>query len=160
MFDTIAGLPVHILVIHAVVAFAPLAALLAIGYAVRPAWRRVLRWPVALLAVATGVGGFVGAESGEALERRLVGAGVGGETLDLIHEHAEAGDLARTVCLAFAAIALVAVLWLLRPGRGGVIGLLVAAILVIASVAVTATVLIAGHKGSTAVWSQTISGTN
>ena len=46
MFDTIAGLPVHILVIHAVVAFAPLAALLAIGYAVRPAWRRVLRWPV------------------------------------------------------------------------------------------------------------------
>ena len=54
VFDTIAGLPVHILVIHAVVAFAPLAALLAIGYAVRPAWRRVLRWPVALLAVATG----------------------------------------------------------------------------------------------------------
>ena len=157
MFDTIAGLPVHILVIHAVVAFAPLAALLAIGYAVRPAWRR---WPVALLAVATGVGGFVAAESGEALERRLVGAGVGGEALDLIHEHAEAGDLARTVCLAFAAIALVAVRWLLRPGRGGVLGLLVAAILVIASVAVTATVLIAGHKGSTAVWSQTISGTN
>ena len=68
MFDTIAGLPVHILVIHAVVAFAPLAALLAIGYAVRPAWRRVLRWPVALLAVATGVGGFVAAESGSPVE--------------------------------------------------------------------------------------------
>ena len=41
MFDTIAGLPVHILVIHAVVAFAPLAALLAIGYAATMGLSRV-----------------------------------------------------------------------------------------------------------------------
>ena len=108
--------------------------------------------------MATGVRRLVAAESGEAFRTAAVGAGVGGETLTSSTSNAEAGDLARTVCLAFAAIALVAVLWLLRPGRGGVIGLLVAAILVIASVAVTATVLIAGHKGSTAVWSQTISG--
>ena len=40
MFDLINGLPVHPLVVHAVVVLLPLAALGTIALAVRPAWRR------------------------------------------------------------------------------------------------------------------------
>ena len=39
MFDTIDGLPVHALVVHAVVVLLPLALLGTIAIAVRPAWR-------------------------------------------------------------------------------------------------------------------------
>ena len=40
MFDLINGLPVHPLVVHAVVVLLPLATLGLIAIAVRPAWRR------------------------------------------------------------------------------------------------------------------------
>ncbi|MDP3894311.1 DUF2231 domain-containing protein [Nocardioides sp.] len=51
----IAGLPLHALIVHAAVVFAPLAALAAIVFAVMPRWRWLLRWPVLVLAlVATG----------------------------------------------------------------------------------------------------------
>ncbi|MEZ5096403.1 MAG: DUF2231 domain-containing protein [Nocardioides sp.] len=38
MFDTIGGLPIHPLVVHAAVVLGPLAALLLLGYAFRPGW--------------------------------------------------------------------------------------------------------------------------
>ena len=40
------GVPLHPLVVHAVVVFAPLAALFGIAYAVLPNWRWALRWPL------------------------------------------------------------------------------------------------------------------
>ena len=38
------GLPLHVLALHAAVVFGPLAALVAIAYAVLPSWRDRLRW--------------------------------------------------------------------------------------------------------------------
>lgn len=145
MFDTILGLPTHILVIHAVVVLGPIAALAAIAYAVRPGWRPALRWPLAGLAVATGLTGAVAGESGEQLEHRLRGAGLGADQMALVHDHAEAGDLAKVICLVFMAVVLVAVLWSLKPGAGGplalatVVGLVLVALATIGSVSVTAT---------------------
>jgi UPF0716 family protein affecting phage T7 exclusion len=71
MFDLFDGLPVHALVVHAVVVLAPLTALLAVIYAVAPARRLGLRWPLLGIAVVAGVGAYVAKESGEKLERRV-----------------------------------------------------------------------------------------
>lgn len=67
----LSGLPVHVLVVHAVVVLIPLAALAAIVIAVVPGWRRRFGWPsVGLAALATA---FIpiATSSGEGLERQL-----------------------------------------------------------------------------------------
>ena len=45
------GLPLHPLLVHAVVIFVPLGALSAILFAVLPGWRWLLRWPTLLFAL-------------------------------------------------------------------------------------------------------------
>ena len=45
VFDSILGLPIHALVVHAAVILIPLAALLGIAF-LRPVWRMPLRWPL------------------------------------------------------------------------------------------------------------------
>ena len=45
------GLPLHPLVVHAVVVLGPLAALTGLAYAFVPRWRWLLRWPTLALAV-------------------------------------------------------------------------------------------------------------
>ena len=47
MFREFNGLPLHVLVIHAVVVLVPLLALFAIAYGVLPRWRHRLDWAVA-----------------------------------------------------------------------------------------------------------------
>ena len=47
----IAGLPAHILLIHAVVVLAPLAGLAAIAYTTAPRWRGYLAWPLGVLSL-------------------------------------------------------------------------------------------------------------
>ena len=48
---SVAGLPLHILVIHAAVVFGPLAALSALAYVGLPRYRDLLRWPTLVLAL-------------------------------------------------------------------------------------------------------------
>ena len=81
MFDKIFGLPVHILVVHAVVVLVPLCAVGAVVMLVSATWRERLRWAeVVLLTVAAG-SAFVAKQSGENLKdqarqlhQRLAGA--------------------------------------------------------------------------------------
>jgi hypothetical protein len=165
VFDTILDLPVHVLVVHAVVVLGPAAGLTAVAYAVRPPWRRALRVPLAVGAVLAALAAAVAAQSGEALQERLVRLGVGGSTLEAISLHAERGELARNVALAASVIALIATLWLLRPEPGGAeppvappggraTRLLVAVLLAVGGLAVVVTTTLAGHSGSRAVWSE------
>ena len=114
MFDYIFGLPMHALVIHAVVVLVPLSALSAIAYVLRPAWRRVLRWPTAVGAVVSGVSAFVAAESGEALQRRVTTVRAGTVDLEQLRNHVDWGDRAKLLCLLFMVLTLVA-LWFARP---------------------------------------------
>ena len=164
MFDTIAGLPVHALVIHAVVVLGPLAGLTAIAYAVRPSWRGVLRVPLAVVAVLAALTATVAVQSGEALEARLTRLGVGGPTLDAIVLHSERGVLARNVALITVVIALGATLWLLRPqvpDENGPVStpgrpaarMVVAVLLAASGLGLVVTTTLAGHSGSQAVWS-------
>ena len=173
MFDTVLGLPVHVLVIHTVVILGPVTGLTAVGYAVRPAWRRVLRLPLAVLAVLTALAAVVAVESGQELEQRLVGLGMGGPTLEAIVLHSERGELARNVAIGLAVVALLAAFLLLRPEDpvvaatadaaahvevrsttgGPVVALVVAVVLAGTGVALVVATVLAGHTGSSAVWS-------
>lgn len=82
MFDVINGLPLHPLVVHAVVVLLPLGILGTIAMAVRPGWRHHYGWlAVAVTAVAT-VLIPVATSSGEDLQERVGSAG----------DHAELGE--------------------------------------------------------------------
>ncbi|MEW1953669.1 DUF2231 domain-containing protein [Terrabacter sp. NPDC080008] len=156
MFDYIFGLPMHALVIHAVVVFVPLAVLCSIAYVVRPTWRRTLRWPAAAGAVISGVTAFVAAESGEALQRRVLAARAATTDSQLLGEHVEWGDRAKLACFLFMVVALVG-LWLLRPpgeeaSRRHSLDVLVGVVVVVAALASLVTVVLAGHAGSAVVW--------
>ncbi len=156
MFDYIFGLPMHALVIHAVVVLVPLSALCAIAYVVRPGWRRLLRWPTAAGAVISGVSAFVAAESGEALQRRVSQVRASTTDFDLLNVHVEWGDRAKLVCLIFMVLTLLA-LWVVRPpGEASPLGhafdVIVCTLVVLVAVAVVITVVLAGHAGSQVVW--------
>lgn len=165
MLDTIAGLPVHVLVIHAVVVIAPLTALAAIWYAVRPASRPGLKWPLTAGALVTGVTGLIAGSSGEALERRVTAANAGdAAAIKLVHDHAEAGDLARIFCLGLMVVVLAAIFALLPPAGaprfGAGLANVTAALLVLAALATTGSVILTGHSGAKAAWADQITATN
>jgi hypothetical protein len=147
LFDTIAGLPIHTLVIHAVVVLGPLAALLLIAYAVVPRWRAGLRWPTVILAVISAVSAFVATQSGEAFQRRV------GEPS---YDHAEKGDLAAIslYVLLGAAVVVVFLLARLTASRGtSAAGVVVA---VAAAAFAFFAVFNAGHSGASSVWKDRI----
>jgi hypothetical protein len=156
VFDYIFGLPMHALVIHAVVVLVPLSALCATAYVVRPAWRRLLRWPTAAGAVVSGVSAFVAAESGEALQRRVSQVRAGTTDFELLNAHVVWGDRAKTFCLVFMVLTLVA-LWFARPPeeespRGHAFDVILGTLVVISAVVSLITVVLAGHAGSQVVW--------
>lgn len=92
----IATLPVHALVVHAVVVLVPLAVLTGIVVAVWPAARRRYGWPVAGLAVLATIAVPLATSSGEDLERRLPAD-------PLIETHARLGDELLVFVLPMAA---------------------------------------------------------
>src|SRR5919199_3284502 len=87
MFDTISGLPVHVLVVHAVVVLLPLMAVATVAVAVRRGWRSAAPWVVLVDAAVVGLA-YVAKESGEVLQKRLAQF-----TPDVAQDHAKHGDL-------------------------------------------------------------------
>ena len=61
------GVPLHPLVVHAVVVFVPLAALGALAMAV-PKWRWLARWPTLLVTLGATAATYVATLTGEDLE--------------------------------------------------------------------------------------------
>lgn len=183
MFDQAFGLPLHVLVIHAVVVVVPLTVLAALVYAVLPRSRRALRWPLLAGAVISLVSGYVATKSGEALFQHL------GEP-EFVVAHKDNGDLLLWVLLAFTVVVALAVFVLgdhqhsdglqadgaradgrpageerrrveVRRGQGGAarpVHVLVAILLVVVSVAAGVQVVRTGDSGARAVWEGTISG--
>lgn len=152
LFDTVAGLPVHPLVVHAAVVIVPLAAL---GAIVMAFWRSFSRRFGVIVVIAAGVGAvasFVAKESGEQLAERV------GEP----EQHAELGDVLPLIALALFVVLLV--FWLFDRGvpenrarPAWLIGLAVLMV-IIAAVAVFWTVR-TGHTGAEATWSAIIENT-
>lgn len=155
---TIAGLPLHPLVVHAAVVFIPLTALLAIVFAVAPRWRWLTRWPTAGLSVAVVFMGFIATSTGESLQETT-----GSDVERAVHEHAERGDALAWLLVGFAALALLAVWALsgtsaLASGKGAwesrmpALEKVMPGVLVLGAVAVLVMVVLVGDSGARAVW--------
>lgn len=152
LFDTVFGLPVHAIVVHAVVVLVPLAALGAILIAVRPSWSR--RFGI-LVVVAAGIGAassVVAKESGEQLAARV----------GVPAAHVELGDVMPLIAgVLFVAVT---VFWLFdrgipanRPRPAWLIALAVV-VVIAALVAIVWTVRV-GHSGAEAVWGPIVQST-
>lgn len=147
-------MPLHPLVVHAVVVLGPLAALTGLVYAAVPRWRWLLRWPLVVLAVSTAVASVVAVQAGGAL------LDLRPELEPLVEEHQEYGELLRTVALAYAVVSAVAAWALggasaLASGRGARetrFGIPVAVVLAVVAVGLLVVLYLAGDSGARAVW--------
>jgi hypothetical protein len=153
------GLPVHVLVVHAVVVFVPLAALSVLVAAAWPAARRRLGLlPAGIAAVALTLVPVTTA-AGEWLKARLPPA-------PLIEEHAALGD--DLLPWSIGVFVLAALLWLYDRFRrrmaervpAGVVRAIPWVLLVLsvaAAVGSVVTVVLIGESGARAVWQGTYS---
>ncbi len=156
---TVDGLPLHPLVVHAVVVLLPLSAVGTVLIAVRPAWRRRFGAAVAALTVLAVATVPVAQQTGDQLHDKL-------KSLDnpLIERHAELGEtlLPYVVVFGVLVLALVFTGWLSdrrarvaeapRRGLWQVLVVALAVLAVLSAAATTARVVQIGHSGSTAVW--------
>lgn len=149
-FDTAGGLPVHVLVVHAVVVLVPLTALGGIAIAVVPSWSRRFGVLVPLLALAAAVAALVAQLSGEQLAARV----------GLPVEHADLGMIMKWFALALLVVT--AALWWGDRGRDGPrpvgVKVLAGAVVVVALLSVW-WVFRTGDSGSRAVWEPVIENT-
>ena len=149
MFDTIAGLPLHPLVVHAVVVLLPLMALVTIAVALRPAWRSVAPW-VVVADAAVLVCAFVAKETGEKFQGRLSRLRGGAV---VAKEHADQGALLPYFALALLVAGVV--VWFARR-RSGLTAVSVVLAVVTGLAAIGWTVVV-GHSGAVDVWSGVVS---
>ena len=150
MFDTIAGLPVHALVVHAVVVLVPLMSLVTIAVAVRASWRPLARY-VAAVNVLLLLVAFVARQSGIAFQERLSKFG----TNDAITTHANYGKVLPAFVLALVVAAVLTMLADTRP-QLVVVALVVS---VVAGLAALGWTVVTGDSGARAVWEETIKNT-
>lgn len=158
---TVAGLPLHPLVVHAVVVLLPLAAIGTVAVAVRPVWRRSLGIPTLLVALA----GTVAVPLATASGRQLLVSSGGGDPL--VFEHASrAGTLLPMAVLyvVLLAAALLVERTALAPSGVGAMGCspgpdrariatVLAGLAALAGVVTAALVVQIGHTGAISVWS-------
>jgi hypothetical protein len=152
--ESLLGVPVHPLVVHAVVVLLPLAALGVLVLSVVPRSRRTFSGFVVVVALVGVALVPVATKSGETL-RETVG------TSASVQRHADLGD--RVIWFAVALLAAAVALWWLARrerashpvGRGPAVAVAVASALV--ALAVVVQVVLVGHSGSEAVWSGVVS---
>lgn len=149
MFDTISGLPLHPLVVHAVVVLLPLMSIVTVAIAWRPRWRQ--HAPV--VAVIDGIVvviALVAKQSGEQLQARL-------QQLDpgVAHDHSAQGRLVPYVALGvFVAAVLV---W--ATSRWARLVPVAVVVSVLAGAVGLGWTYVTGESGARAVWGQTIANT-
>ncbi|HYJ74689.1 MAG TPA: DUF2231 domain-containing protein [Kineosporiaceae bacterium] len=149
MFDTISGLPVHVLVVHAVVVLLPLMSLVTIAVAVRPRWRQYAP-AVAVIDGLVVVAAWVAKESGEKLQARL-------QQFDpaVARDHGEHGALVPYVALG---VFVAAVLVWATERFPRIVPLAVVAALIAGAGGVWWT-YVTGESGARAVWGDTVKNT-
>ena len=153
MFDLINGIPLHPLVVHAVVMLLPLTILGTLAIVAKPDWR--LRY--GHLVVAVGVLSLffipIATSSGEALEERVGNPG----------EHAELGD--QLIWFAVPLVVLAAAVWFLErrkqagkpPVGPKVLPAAVSVLAVVAALAAGVQVYRVGDSGARAAWGDKVS---
>lgn len=152
VFDTISGLPLHPLAVHAVVVLLPLMCLVTIATAF---WAPLRRYALLVAIVDGGVFvlAFVAKESGERLFARVTQFQQASGDLNT---HITWGD--RLPLLALLLFVMAVVLWWTstrKPELVRVVGV-VAALVAVATIGMT---VVVGDTGARAVWSSVISST-
>ena len=161
MFDLINGIPVHPLVVHAVVVLLPLAVVGTLAIVVVPRWRVAYGRLVVGAALLSTILIPVATSSGEELQKRV------GE----VDEHAEMGDL--LIWFAVPLLVIVTALWWLARRQAQAedaprgpsapskrLVSLVAALAVVAALANAFQVYRVGDSGAKAVWQDSSSSTS
>ena len=148
-FDLVFGLPLHILVNHAVVVLIPLGVIAMILMIFVPRLRRHYAYVSVGLLVVGALAAIVAEKSGESLANRVGSPGI----------HQEWGE--RLVAVAWALVA-VSVVWaiLLRfTNTAARVAAVVAAVAVVALAGASVVlVILAGHSGAEVTWQNRISG--
>jgi hypothetical protein len=159
---TFAGLPLHVLLVHAVVVLTPLVGLALVVIAAWPAARRVLWIPVLAAAAVLLPLGLVTVEAGKWLEARVPSA-------PLIQEHTTQGEDIEPWLVWLLVVAVLVATWAVierladrtsmdaatrRPSRA--VRIAVGVVSTVAAVTVMAgatwTIVQIGESGSRAVW--------
>lgn len=140
MFDTFAGLPLHVLVNHAVVVLLPLLALITIVVAVRKNLREQFSWWVVGANGVMFLLTLVTKASGEALQKSLGG--------QVAQEHAQLGN----VLPWFALFLTVASAGTAVTNRNKALGPIAVVVSIIAAVAAMFWTIRTGDAGARAVW--------
>ncbi|WP_169053987.1 hypothetical protein [Agromyces sp. H66] len=157
-----AGLPLHVLLVHALIVLTPLVALGLVLIAAWPAARRVLWIPMLVAAALLLPLGLVTIEAGKWLEQRVPPA-------PLIQEHTTQGEDIVPWLYGIVGLAVVVAAWAVvelvaarrdagaAAGRpGGAVRIVVGAVLTLAALGVGAgttwTLVQIGEAGSRAVW--------
>jgi hypothetical protein len=158
---TIDGIPMHPLVVHAVVVLLPLAALGAVVIAVRRSWRRSLGFPTLLVAVVGVVAVPIATTTGNQLWTAL------DVQNPLIDVHMQRASWVLPIALAFLVLLAAAVFTefavvraevgahvapTAATSRARIAATALAVLAALAGLAVTAVVVWVGHAGSVAVW--------
>ena len=157
---TVDGVPLHPLVIHAVVVLLPLAAVGTLAMAVRPAWRRSLGVPTLLVALVGVAAVPVATLSGNQLQIALNGGS------PLVAEHATRASTLLPVAAAFGVLLVAAVVVDRRTAARTTVGAgahrpvtrvgpapaILTALAAVAGIATAGLVVWIGHAGASAVW--------
>lgn len=145
MLDSIFGLPLHPLLVHATVVVVPAAALAVALSALWPRFRAWAGWLPLALSLGAVVLTPLSTSSGESLQKR-----VGDSTL--IDEHSRLADLLIWWVVPLAVVA--AALWFLhRRGTTSALTRVVLPVLaVVVGIGTLVQVGLIGHSGATSVW--------
>jgi hypothetical protein len=143
VFDTVLGLPVHVLVVHGVVVLLPLMTVVTTVWAFLPRAPRLVGWGVVAANAAVAVLTFLAKESGEALQERLGGTAA--------RDHAEIADV--LPFFAFALLFASALVQALRDRDVRVPDRLPAVLTALVALVALVWTVRTGHSGSEAVWS-------
>ncbi len=155
MFDLINGIPLHPLVVHAIVVLLPLATLGTIAIAAKPAWRLTYGPLVVASAAIATVLMPVATSSGEELEKRVGDPG----------EHAALGDSLIFFAIPLLILSLALVVIARRNARtdkeawswaGPQVLNVIAAVAVVAGLASAVQVYRVGDSGARAAWGDAV----
>ena len=163
------GLPAHPLLVHIPVVLVPLAAIIAIVFAFKPAWLDRFGWGLVALSGVGALGAILAAGSGESLDELQNKAETAAR-----EDHFELGETARTIAIVFFVVVTAVVVlrhfarkraangteqtgfWGLLGSKAGAI--CIAAVLVLSAAAATYTISKAGHQGAKISWDEKLNG--
>jgi len=145
LFGSVAGLPLHPLVIHAAIVLIPLVAISALVMSYLPSFSRRYGKVTLVIALVAQASLFLAKVTGEAFE----------EILDKdVGNHAELGEIAPFITLPM--VALIYLRWRLDRSGANVgspwVRRLTSLALIVASLASIVIVVLVGHSGAESVW--------